>query len=65
MNAKWSRGYLASVIIALVNSIPSLVTFFIVKSITNDNLIAIVVSSIIFVIAIGFSIKLAKRVLNK
>lgn len=59
-----SRGYLASLIMALLNSIVALITFFIINSITNDKLVAIVGSSIALIISMGFSIKLAKRVMR-
>ncbi|RMF31923.1 MAG: hypothetical protein D6752_01130 [Candidatus Nitrosothermus koennekii] len=60
-----SKGYLTSIIMALINSIPALATFFIVRSITNDLIMSIVISSIVFIIAIGFSVKIARNMLRK
>jgi hypothetical protein len=60
-----SKGYLTSIIMALINSVPALATFFIVRSITNDLMISIIVSSIVFIIAIGFSVKIARKMLRR
>lgn len=59
-----TKGYLTSIIMALINSIPALVTFLIVRSVTNDLITSLVVSSIVFIITIGFSIKIAKKMLS-
>jgi hypothetical protein len=60
-----SKGYLTSIIMALINSIPALATFFIVRSITNDLIMSIVISSIVFIVTIGFSVKIARNMLRK
>ena len=60
-----SKGYMTSIVMALINSIPALAIFFIVRSITNDLMMSILISSIVFIIAIGFSVKIARKMLRR
>ncbi len=59
-----SKGYFASIVMALINSIPALVTFVIVREVSDNLMIAMVSSIIVFIIAIGFSIKIARKILR-
>ncbi|MFN4336750.1 MAG: hypothetical protein ACK4FV_04105 [Candidatus Nitrosocaldus sp.] len=53
--------YAKGTIVALVMGIPAIASFLITWRITNSMLTAIVVSLVVYVIAIGFAFKVAKR----
>ncbi len=56
--------YAKGTIVALVMGVPAVASFLITWRITNSMLTAVVVSLVVYIIAIGFAFKVAKRLAN-
>ncbi len=56
--------YAKGTIVALVMGVPAVASFLITWRITNSVLTAVVVSLVVYIIAIGFAFKVAKRLAN-
>ena len=60
-----STYYTASTIVAMVMAIPGIIALLLVRTYTNDVASQVVISSIVFFVAIGFSFKISKKLANK
>jgi hypothetical protein len=60
-----STYYTASTIVAMVMAIPGIIALLLVRTYTNDVASQVVISSIVFFVAMGFSFKISKKLANK
>lgn len=60
-----STYYTASTIVAMVMAIPGIVALLLVRTYTSDVASQVIISSIVFFVAIGFSFKISKKLANK
>lgn len=60
-----STYYTASTIVAMVMAIPGIIALLLVRSYTSDVASQVVISSIVFFVAMGFSFKISKKLANK
>lgn len=60
-----STYYTASTIVAMVMAIPGIVALLLVRTYTSDVASQVVISSIVFFVAMGFSFKISKKLANK
>jgi hypothetical protein len=60
-----SMYYTASTIVAMVMAIPGIVALLLVRTYTSDVASQVVISSIVFFVAMGFSFKISKKLANK
>ena len=60
-----STYYTASTIVAMVMAIPGIIALLSVRSYTSDIATQVVISSIVFFVAMGFSFKISKKIANK
>ena len=60
-----SAYYTASTIVAMVMAIPGIIALLLVRTYTSDVASQVVISSIVFFVAIGFSFKISKKLANK
>ncbi len=60
-NVTKKKIYGVGTILALIISIPGIIAFIIANSVTDNFFISIAISAIVYFIAMGFSIKIAKK----
>jgi hypothetical protein len=60
-----STYYTASTIVAMVMAIPGIIALLLVRTYTSDIATQVVISSIVFFVAMGFSFKISKKIANK
>jgi hypothetical protein len=60
-----STYYTASTIVAMVMAIPGIIALLLVRTYTTDVTSQVVISSIVFFVAMGFSFKISKKIANK
>ena len=60
-----SAYYTASTIVAMVMAIPGIIALLLVRTYTSDVASQVVISSIVFFVAMGFSFKISKKLANK
>lgn len=60
-----STYYTASTIVAMVMAIPGIVALLLVRTYTSDVASQVIISSIVFFVAMGFSFKISKKLANK
>ncbi len=60
-----STYYTASTIVAMVMAMPGIIALLLVRTYTSDIATQVVISSIVFFVAMGFSFKISKKIANK